>query len=267
MKNVYRIMDIFVHPSRIVFYFRDKAYIVIIHLIVFISLALGVTASVAYSGDYIDRRIGAGFEEMIFTASSVANVKYENYELSGDAQTITYDAFRAYFNYNEPKEYTRDMFVIVFSKETVKGYYYRDVLFEKKYKDLKYDYSFEFNDIKAGNNDKKIEFTDFMTAFLDNFEKDYATQVFIGGIATVAEFYIIALVLMLIFSFFVNPTIKFDVRAKLIIYDSLIFFFIFSFAYILNVEFFEYLAVGFALFYSNITFRHIIRIDKNRKYL
>lgn len=265
MKILYRIMDIFCHPSRIVFYFRDKIYVVLIHLALFIAFAIGATAMVAYSGDYVNRSAGVEFAEDVFKSTKNSNVVFENYQMTGDMATITSGVYKAYFNMESPKEYSDSYFTIVFGKETVKGYIGSKELFKNNYSDLKTNYNFKLSDIKDGNSDKRAQFVDFMSVYLEGFETEYATQTFLGGIATIFEFYGVLLVAMFIFSYLVNPTIKFEVRARLMIYDSLIFFFVFIFAYIFNIEFIEYLAFIISLIYSGITFRHIIRVNKDRK--
>ena len=58
MKILYRIMDIFCHPSRIVFYYKDKIYVLIIHLLAFAAMAVGVTAALSYTDYYISREDG-----------------------------------------------------------------------------------------------------------------------------------------------------------------------------------------------------------------
>ena len=84
------------------------------------------------------------------------------------------------------------------------------------------------SDLKTGKNEKEIEFVDFISVYLRGFEHEYATQTFLGGLKLILEFYGILLIAMFIFTYLINPTIKFEVRARLMIYDSLIFFFIFS---------------------------------------
>ncbi|MCR5647327.1 MAG: hypothetical protein K6F81_03500 [Acholeplasmatales bacterium] len=265
MKILYRIMDIFCHPSRIVFYYKDKAYVVIIHLLAFISLAIGVTAAMAYSGYYVTRSDGEAFSKVIFESSKTANVEYSDYKMSGDEATVSAGVFRLYFNTDVPKQYSNSEFVVVFGSEKAKGYLGTKVIYESNYKDLKENYNFKLSDLKDGKNEKEIDFVDFISVYLRSFEHEYATQKFIGGCLTIAEFYGILLLALFIFTYLINPTIKFDVRVRLMIYDSLVFFFVFSLAFIFNVEFLEYLAFALALFYSSITFRHIVRINKNGK--
>lgn len=265
MKILYRIMDIFCHPSRIVFYFKDKVYVVLIHLALFMAFTMGVTAMIAYSGDYITRDAGDEFASEVLKASKNPNVIYEDYQMQGDQTVINFGVYRAYFNMESPKEYTSNIFTICFGKEKATGYIGSRVLFSSNYKDIKENLSFKLSDIKELKSDKRIQIIDFVSTYLEGFETEYATQTFIGGALNVLEFYGFLLVIMFIFSYLINPTIKFGVRARLMLYDSMIFFFVFSFAYILNIAFLEYFAVFVSLFYSAITFRHIIRVNKNRK--
>ena len=145
MKILYRIMDIFCHPSRIVMYFKDKAYVVIIHLLLFIAMAVGVTAAVAYSGYYISRADGEAFAKKVFESKEVANVEYADYKLSGDPISVTAGVFKIYFNMEEPKAYSNNEFVIVLGSEKAKGYYGTKVIYESEYKNLKYDYKFKLS--------------------------------------------------------------------------------------------------------------------------
>ncbi len=265
MKILYRIIDIFCHPSRIVMYYKDKIYVVLIHLIAFIAMAIGVTAALSYSGYYITRSDGEAFSKVIFESSKTADVEYKEYKMTGEQTSVSAGVFKIYFNMESPKEYSDTAFVISFGNEKARGYYGTKSIFEKSYTELKNDYSFTLEDIKKGTNDKEIQFVDFISTYLRGFEHEYATQKFIGGSLEIAQFYGILLVALFIFTYLINPTIKFEVRARLMIYDSLIFFFVFSLAYIFNAIFLEYVAFALALFYSSITFRHIIRINRNGK--
>ena len=265
MKILYRIMDIFCHPSRIVFYYKDKIYVLLIHLFAFIAMAVGVTAAIAFSGYYVTRADGEAISKAIFTSKNTANVEYSDYKLSGEEATVAAGVFRIYFNRNEPTKYSTNEFVVVLGSEKAKGYSGTKVVYELEYKDLKQNFSFKLSDLKDGKNEKEIEFVDFISVYLRAFEHEYAVQTFIGGIWLIARFYGVLLLALFIFTYMINPTIKFEVRARLIIYDSLIFFFVFSLAFIFNVEFLEYLAFAIALFYSSITFRHIIRVNRNGK--
>ena len=264
MKILYRIMDICCHPSRIVFYFKDKVFVVLIHLLVFMSMAVGVTAALAYSGNYINRSASEGIARTIFESNKVKDAEYKDYKLTGDSSVITYEAYKIYIN--RTKDTTTTYFVLEFHENTVSGYFGNELLFTEEYKSLPKNYEFKLFDLKNGTNDKRYDFVNFMDTYLTKFEPYYETQVFLGGIIEIAQFYAILLVVLFIFTYLVNPTIKFEVRARLLIYDSLIFFFIFSLAYIFNLEFLKYLAVIVSTIYANITFRHIIRVNKNGKY-
>ena len=265
MKILYRIIDIFCHPSRIVFYYKDKIYVLIIHLLAFAAMAVGVTAALSYTDYYISREDGEAFSKAIFESKQVAEIEYNDYKLSGEQATISAGVFRIYFNMEQPTKYSSSEFVVVLGEEKARGYSGTKLVYEMEYKNLSSNYSFKLSDLKSGKNEKEIEFVDFISVYLRGFEHEYATQTFLGGLRLILEFYGILLIAMFIFTYLINPTIKFEVRARLMIYDSLIFFFIFSLAFIFNVEFLEYLAFAIALFYSSITFRHIIRINKNGK--
>lgn len=265
MKILYRIMDIFCHPSHIVFYYKDKIYVLIIHLLAFAAMAVGVTAALSYTDYYISREDGEAFSKAIFESKQVAEIEYNDYKLTGEQATISAGVFRIYFNMEQPTKYSSSEFVVVLGQEKARGYSGTKLVYEMEYKNLSSNYSFKLSDLKSGKNEKEIEFVDFISVYLRGFEHEYATQTFLGGLRLILEFYGILLIAMFIFTYLINPTIKFEVRARLMIYDSLIFFFIFSLAFIFNVEFLEYLAFAIALFYSSITFRHIIRINKNGK--
>ena len=86
MKILYRIMDIFCHPSRIVFYYKDKIYVLIIHFLAFALMAVGVTAGMAFSGYYVSRADGEAFSKAIFESKQAAEVEYNDYKLSGNRQ-------------------------------------------------------------------------------------------------------------------------------------------------------------------------------------
>lgn len=262
MKVIFRLKAALAHPSWIAHCFKDKILIPIIFVLVFAGIYGGVSAGMIYSSTYITRDDSVTVSEKL-TLNSLKNttIEYSNYKMSGTKAVVNYDnTFKIYFNVDPNQEVPNSQyFNLYFLEDGVKGYTGSSTTFNASYSDLKYDFSFTLAQIVEGNNKARITFVDFLDTYLTMFEQSYENQVMIGSAATFLQFFGFLLLIMFIFTYLLNPTIKFGVRSKLMLYDTISFIFLFTLSVVFNSKVLEYIAVVISIFYSNITFRHIIR--------
>ncbi|MCR5113198.1 MAG: hypothetical protein K6A63_04610 [Acholeplasmatales bacterium] len=262
MKILYRIMDVLVHPSRIAMYYKDKFYTVLIHLLVAVGLCVGTIAILAFNQNYFTRSFADDFVPIVQQQEESYDIVYENDTLTGTKQKFTYGNYILYMSNSKYKNDDAGKYVLVFDESKVTGYYNQDVVFTDNYSDFSLRYSFTLENVRAGNIDAQVAFVDMLAEAFDNFEDSYALNVFLNEIASLAMDAIIIIVIMLVYSYLINPTIKGPVRVKLIAYDIIIFFFAFSLYEIIGVSIISFIAFVMPIFYTGVTFRHIIRINR-----
>lgn len=262
MKAILRIKAVLAHPSLIAYFFKDKIYIPLLFLLTFVLITLGISANKVYTSEFITRNDSVEIvNKLALNSLPTSTIEYDNHKMSGTKSSINYDDdIKIFFNVAPSKEnYSKTNYTLFFEEEYVTGYMGTSFLFKKEYKDFNLDLSFKLSDVVAGNMKSRISFVDFLDNYMQGFEMSYKNQSMLGSIMMLVEFYFVLLIMMFIFTYFLNPTIKFDVRIKLMIYDSIIFLFLFSFSILFNVEFLKYIAFAISIFYGNITFRHIIK--------
>ncbi|MCR5350329.1 MAG: hypothetical protein K6E20_04980 [Acholeplasmatales bacterium] len=256
-----RIKDIICHPSRIGLYFKDKVYVIIIHLVLFMGLLFGVAAlDSLYKPNSFGRNDSIDISETIsnYFDSSKEVVEYKNYKMSGTSE-LSSGNFTLYVN-REIADKNITTYVLVFSEDKVSGYFKGSKEFDEAYSNLDSDYSFTFENISKNNTKDKISFVEFLTPIIEEYEQAHANYIFLTNVGTIIVYYIALLIAMFIFSLLANPVIASKIRIKLVIYDSLIFFVVSSISVLFGATFLMYLALIMAVFYSNITFSHIIKV-------
>ncbi len=255
-----RLFICLIHPSKIGLFIKDKLWIPITYFLSFFLVTASILAIRGFMTDYfIDS--SADIVNMVYNVNKDINVSYKNNELTGDSITIYgEDYVISFFNTN-----SGDIGYINlnFSKEYVRINY----LFNTKvinYEDINLKYDFNINNIQKGNSDDLIAFKIFLNNIFDSFLKTYQTAIYFSDLLYVF-FILIALIFILILvSYFTNPGIDFNCRIKLIIYDSLIYFFFLYLAIAVGYNLFMYIGMLFPAFYSVMTFSHIIKVRIRR---
>lgn len=261
----YRIVDILCHPSRIGLYIKDKFYVVILMFIFFAVLFLGVLALKVYPSDYYSLENAENISFALSKSNMVPTIEYKDKKIVGEkSYMIVMDDFSACFlpeNYSTNNEITKKSLNMAFYEDHVDIYYGSSLAKTTKYEDLTIS-DFNFNNVYKGVTKDRIHFEEFMFTFLDSVELHFKNTVYLQNSLIALGYYAIALFVSALFSFYVNPGIAMKVRWKLLVYDSLIYFFGMVFSVIFAYGIIEYIALVLPLIYTNITFRHIIRIRK-----
>ena len=255
-----RLKAIIAHPSRIGIFFKDKAYVVIIHMLAFLAMLSGVLAiKNFYKPNNFTRDTSFSVVDVIRSTMDESNCKYENYQFSGSA-LISGDSMTIYIN-REIVDKSASDFVIIISDDIVIGYFngikvFNDTLDEM---DLA-NYSFEIQNIIDNKSEDKISFVEFLTPILDNFEYVYAANIFLINLGTFLAYYLGIIIFCLIFSVINNPEINMKIRIKLIIYDSLSFILFAMLSVLFSQSWLVYAGIIISAIYSLITFSHIIKV-------
>ena len=256
-----RLADIICHPSRVGLYFKDKIHIIILYVTILLGLVIGVFAlDNLYKPNSFDRKTSISVADMIITSfEGTKDVTIKDGVLEGDAEIIG-SRMSFYFN-REGFDKKENDFVIVFKETNAIGYFEGVKVFDVKYEDeCNLNYEFSFFEIKNMNTNDKISFVEFLTPIMENYEKAYSTYVFLTNLGTIILFYGLLIVVLFIFTYLSNPTINKKIRFKLVFYNSITFLILSIFSVLLNQSWLIYAGIVLSVFYSNITFSHIIKV-------
>lgn len=256
--------NILCHPSRVGLYHKDSFLVVLIYLVLYLGVLIGILAVKTYNTTYFDYSDVSYITNMIEYDKSENNVEYKDYKLTGKEIIIKSSNFECYILGNTDINKIQNNGMIFFMKEdSISVYYAYSHLKTISYTDIKANYSFNTANIKNHDSKELYQLTGFFDYVLTDINTKYATHTFITNIVRILEYYFIfAVAIMAVFSFFINPDIRFDVRAKLVIYDSLIYFLIMGITILYNFSYLQYFAIICPLIYCATTFSHIMRVRK-----
>jgi len=246
------------HPSKIGMFHKDNPFVVFLYFVLFASILIGTLAVRNYNTNYFSNE---DIDYVITTIekNEVVNCEYKDYKITG-AKTSIKNALIEIRVLNEDK--IDNSGLIINLKESSAELYYNYIKISNvEYKNMDSGCSFTFKEVK--NNTNNYNFRYFMNYLFINSNTGYASNVFLNNVLTAFMYYLIfGIVAVFIYSYFTNPYIVVNKRAKLVIYDSLIYFFVMTFTVIINVSFLQYVALFLPIVYCNFTFTHIIRVRK-----
>lgn len=254
-----RIINLICHPSRIVLYFNDKIYKIIICLLSFIMAICAILAGYSFTTKTYDYYFVQSVIDVI-NSKDEANIKFSDSKLTGNAYQIKANGI---FIYYLKSDFAHNDYGLVMNfKEESVDIYYR--FFPKKtlnYNDCLVN-DFTFSDIKYNKNQARINFESLMIQALDLINNEASIMTFADYASNILIMYGVVLLIATVFSFFINPQIQFRHRIRISIYDSIIYFVIMIFALMFQISWLQYVAMVLPIFYCNISFRSIVVIKK-----
>lgn len=261
-----RICDCICHPKRIGKYYKDKFWIVLGMLVLFFGCYAGVSAARYYTTPaFTDNSVTALVSSII--RGHASEVKYDSslHMMTGKSCTYEGEKFRIVFLPTEGAviETQIDDVNIIFYSEDAKVYYGKILAGQISYETMMVS-GFSINGIQGNQVDDILNFKTLTKSILDNASVFFQTISYVSNLGTTLFYYLIIVFLMTIFTSLLNPTIDRKVRIKLCFYDGLIFFICCFFAMLFNVDMIIYISFLFPIIFSNITFRHILKVPGNK---
>lgn len=256
-----RLLNALCHPKKIGFYFKDKAIVVFSFLMLMIAFSIAGVAVNSYAYPQFDYNTATSITALITGSGSKTEYNSETHILTGaefNKEVYTAENFTIAF-YTTDTAKTQNSYSILFAKEYVYLKYQSIIISKIKYSDLNIN-SFKVSEIQSSNA-KRIEFTDVIFKILNASKTNFANFNFIVNSSSVLMYAVFLIIANLIFSYFTNPTIQTPVRFKLLIYTSLIYFLFSGLAFFSGVAWLEYVGLFLSVIYTNICFRHIIRVS------
>ncbi|MBR6072425.1 MAG: hypothetical protein IKP77_06335 [Acholeplasmatales bacterium] len=259
-----RFKNVICHPSRIGLYHKDSPLMVLVYLVLFLGFLIGMLAVKTYNTDYFDYSDSSYVVSLICNNKNETTCEYKNHKLIGSSFVVTDSEFECYFLSGVSIENIKNSgIVFIMNENDMKVYYGYGLLKSINYSDIDSDYSFSINDVRNNESSAIFNIKGFYNYVFNSINLNYANNVFIGNILSILRYYLIFSVLVLaVYSYFINPSIAMGVRAKLVIYDSLVYFIVMFFMIVFEAKFLQYVALIFPLIYCSMTFSHILRVRK-----
>lgn len=259
-----RLKNVICHPSRIGLYHKDNISIVLLYLFLFIAFLLGFLAIKAYNTTYFDNTDMDYIITLVENNKKEVNTEYKDHKLSGESLVVSSSSLECYFlptiDINSVKT---SEFVIFLKEDGYSMYYGYRLLSSGKYADIEADYSFTIANVRANDSKSVFSFKGLLDYVFTKSNSGYATHVFLVNMLQIFQYYFIFSVLvMAVYSYFINPGIAMGKRSKLVIYDSLIYFIVMFFTIAFEFQYLQYAAIILPFIYCSFTFSHIIRVRK-----
>ncbi|MDE5715482.1 MAG: hypothetical protein K2I42_05050 [Anaeroplasmataceae bacterium] len=256
-----RIKDCICHPRYLGKYNKDSFFKVFLILFLFLCVACAMLAGRTYIEQPFDESSALEITSKIITANVIqANYDSSEKRLMGDSGVVTGQGFKLHI-LDEEWDKTRSSsdILIVLNEEQADIYVGAKLISSKKYQEIKTD-SFSFEKIKDNDASSIYYFKIFILNILNSSNLYFQTMNFLDGLISIGISYLLCLVFSYFLSLVINPTIDRNVRFRLCLYDSCVFFVGSFFAFLFNIDFISYIALALPLLYTLITFRHIVKV-------
>ena len=247
-----------VHPSRIGLFVKDKIWMPLIHILIMLAIFTSMLAVRSFTIDYFSGTTSKTLVDIVENSKNNLDIKFENNKLTGTQVRFETEEYFVYF-LNKPTGNFSTICQIVFEEDSVTFRYYLESK-TVKYEDLKYDLAFDFKNIKKHDQVDRMRFMVFVDKVFTNFNFNYQRAIFIMNFIFSLIIIGAAFGLCVLFSYFTNPPIDKDIRVKLCMYDTLVFFFPLFFSIALATNWIMYLGLILPVIYARITFSHIMKV-------
>ncbi len=254
------------HPKYVGLFFKDKFHNVILLIILFFAVFSASIFTKCMLTDQFGIDQAIAVEQMIqYSTDSLGNkpsvtIIYDadNKKFNGESMLFSSEDANISFlptnvNVSQNKlcvSFFEDNYVIYYGLYKLGSYSYDNT-------DLK---SFNISNVQKGDTSDCINFRNFLIYSFDKVQYQQATLISVQSIISTLVYYFILIVFCLIAAYLINPAIEFKIRLKLVLYDSLSYFYWYFIALLLSITWIEYIALLVPVIFTNITFAHIRRI-------
>lgn len=263
--NMYdKIRILLCHPKWIGLYYKDSVLKILAYILIVISLCFGAKAIVDYNTDYFTNA-DAKYLTTCIVNGDKSDITYSmaTNEMTGTPLRIERDNFILSFLEEEPQELKDNMFIFLFSKDSIQIRQNGTTFGDMKYKDI-ISKDISFSEIQDGNYSQYAQMQGVFDIALNRINGKYANVCFLQDIMHLFNYFIGVFVVCVAFSFFDNPSIAHSIRLKLVFYTSGIYFVVMTFAFIFGWNWLTFVAFFLPIIYEHITFTHIVRVENKR---
>ena len=253
-----KFVDILFHPSHIVFYYKDKAYKVILWVLAFFCFVCGLFALYTYTSKGYDYDYISSFSSSLQTSQTSYNTKFEDNKLTGKTIIIKGNNVNVYFLKSDFANNNLGL-VMNFKEESVDIYYHTYFKKSLNYADLNIN-NFSFEDVRNNNRVAVLEFESLILRAVDVIDIYVKTVSLFEECIDVLILYAAITLFAVIFSIFINPPIDIKSRIKICMYDSLIYFAMMGLTLMVGISWMQYVAMALPLLFTLVSFKSIVRI-------
>ncbi len=253
-----KIVNSLVHPSRIALCFRDKVWQPISIVLGFFIALIFVEGMIALNSTYFNRNLCNQVTTVVSSIDSNSNLIYKNNKLIGDSLKIEESDISIGFLVDDLKY--NDGLMFNFHEDRVDVYYKKESI--GSYNFSNFNGEFSIINIINGNIADKAVFSDLIYSSLEYLNNNLRMNSFISSFGILSLYTIGLFVLLILYSFLVNPGIKMDARWRLCAYTLPIFYVFLFFSEAFNLYYLQFVALLMPFIYCKMAFSHIIRIRK-----
>ena len=251
------------HPSKIALFYKDSALKVLLFFLLFVSILIGTMAAKTFTNQFFSNDDIDYIISLVDKNKDDINVSYKDYKLTGDSVAIKDTNYECYILTGDETKITNPGLIMFLREDSANVYYGYRLIGNIEYKNIGSNYQYLITNVRANNNIDRYNFRCFFHDLLSVSNTGYALTVFLSNIISLFQYYLIfSIIVLFVYSYFINPTISVNVRLKLLIYDSLVYFIVMFFTFAFQISFLQYDALFMPLIYCNVTFSHIIRVRR-----
>lgn len=254
-----RIRDCICHPKIIGRYNRDKIGKILLFVLFFFFVYVVVFGVRTFTENPLEGKGNELTSLVISKQDKTVEYDSETFILTGDFVKIETENVGLYVLPNEDV-YINSYILNVVLEEDMAYVYFGDIEISSiSYKDIQTK-DFSFENISSNESKDILYFKMFIEGILES-SYDYFRMInFVEGVISTASLYLMLFLVCFLFARMVNPTIEGKVRAKLVLYDNVVFLVFTILASLFNQGWLAYVAYSLPMIYTMITFRHIVRV-------
>lgn len=255
-----RIKSIICHPRYIGKYHNDKVWKILLYVFIFLVLYLAVFGVRTFTENPLGEEANTIIISDVISLQRY-NVKYDSntHLLTGEETTIVKESYGLYVLPQTEVKVSPFSVNIIMKEDKAFICQGAKVVSEIKYSDIAVG-DFTFEGLSKNNPTDIYNFRVYLYLILESSFTYYRTLNFVQGAVEAIGMYALMFLLAFIFAKLINPTIEGKVRAKLVMYDTIIYFVVAILTCLFNVAGLIYVAYSLPIIYTSITFRHIVRV-------
>lgn len=253
----YKFKNILCHPSRIGMYILDRFTSIIGYFFFFFVITTCFFAANDLSKTKFNGNTANAVVDVLLKVDTIKDTTFKDKKLTGTKEIIDTEGVRIYFNDSAHLNQDHGMkLILVFSQSEANAYYSSIHLGKIIYAESEIQ-DFTFEEIHNKSIANRLELETIIQSLLNASDGNFRALYFWQDLLNMLLFYAVALFLCYVVATIANNTIEPKFRKKLVVYDSLIYFFGVWLSILYDVSWLLYFGIFLACVYTVITFSHI----------
>ena len=254
------------HPKYIGLFFKNKLYKILLVVFLFFAIFSASIVTKCLLTDQFSSDQAFRAQKIIQYSSDSDGVKpsvdikfdTETNKISG--KTMIFKADDAIISFLNSETIIRNNVLSINLHESGYEIYYGIYKLGSGNYNNEYLKSFDVSKIQTGDAANSANFRDFLVCIFDTVQVQQALVISLQSIISNFVYYILLVFVCMLSAYFFNPSIEMKIRIKLVLLDSLSYFYWYLIALLTGLSFIEYVAFIVPLLFTTITFAHIKRV-------